>query len=219
MTSMDFLLLVRGPLFNIAVAIFVLGVSVRLLEIFLLGRQSGLSEPRRSGVWPGLKTIATRSRISTGKLQEMGFTLVGGYIFHIGFFVTLLFFVPHIELFRDTFGVSWPGLPTPVIDAVSVITIITLLAVLGYRLAHPVKRFLSRWHDHVAWLATFLPVLTGYLAFHRVIEPYALMLAIHILSVEFLLVVFPFTKLMHAFTLFAARWYNGANFGRKGVES
>jgi nitrate reductase gamma subunit len=37
--------------------------------------------------------------------------------------------------------------------------------------------------------------------------------------VELLLVVFPFTKLTHAFTVFIARWYNGAIFGRKGVES
>ena len=32
------------------------------------------------------------------------------------------------------------------------------------------------------------------------------------------MIVFPFTKLMHAFTLFMARWYNGAIAGYKGVE-
>jgi hypothetical protein len=32
-------------------------------------------------------------------------------------------------------------------------------------------------------------------------------------------VVFPFTKLIHAFTLFMARYYNGAFAGRRGVES
>ena len=33
------------------------------------------------------------------------------------------------------------------------------------------------------------------------------------------LVVLPFTKLTHMFTAFIARWYNGAIFGRKGVQS
>ena len=46
-----------------------------------------------------------------------------------------------------------------------------------------------------------------------------MLLAIHILSVELLMVVFPFTKLIHAFTLFMARYYNGAISGYKGVES
>jgi nitrate reductase gamma subunit len=33
------------------------------------------------------------------------------------------------------------------------------------------------------------------------------------------MVVFPFTKLMHTFSLFIARYYNGAIAGYKGVQS
>ncbi len=39
------------------------------------------------------------------------------------------------------------------------------------------------------------------------------------LFVELLMIVFPFTKLMHAFTIFLARWYNGAISGFRGVQS
>jgi nitrate reductase gamma subunit len=46
-----------------------------------------------------------------------------------------------------------------------------------------------------------------------------MLIAIHILSVELLMVAFPFTKLMHAFTLFMARYYNGAISGYRGVKS
>jgi nitrate reductase gamma subunit len=46
-----------------------------------------------------------------------------------------------------------------------------------------------------------------------------LLLVLHIGSVELLMVAFPFTKLMHAFTLFMARYYNGAMAGRKGVNA
>jgi len=45
------------------------------------------------------------------------------------------------------------------------------------------------------------------------------LLAIHILSVELLLVVFPFTKLMHTFTVVLSRWYGGAISGYRGVKS
>ena len=71
----------------------------------------------------------------------------------------------------------------------------------------------------MAWTVTFLPLLTGYMAYHHLLLDYTLMLAVHILSVELLLVVFPFTKLTHMATLFISRWYNGEWFGRKGVAS
>jgi nitrate reductase gamma subunit len=146
--------------------------------------------------------------------------VVAGYIFHIGFFVVLLLFAPHILVFQDVLGISWPALRTPVIDAVTVVTIIALLAVLVHRLRHPVMRFLSRFQDYLVWLVTILPLVTGYLAFHRVdVATPTMLIAIHILSVELLMVVFPFTKLMHAFTLFMARYYNGSISGYRGVNS
>jgi len=219
MSATELLHLARGPLLDIAIAIFVLGLAVRLLEIFMLGRKPDLSEPR-DGQWlHGLKTIVLRSRLTPEGSREIPTALVLGYIFHIGFFVVLLLFVPHIELFRASLGVSWPGLPTLVIDATTVVTLIAMLAVLGHRLLDPVKRFLARFEDYLVWLVTFLPLLSGYVAFHRMFGPYALVLALHILTVELFLVVFPFTKLIHAVTVFAARWYNGAIAGRRGVQS
>jgi len=44
-------------------------------------------------------------------------------------------------------------------------------------------------------------------------------LAYHILSVELLLVLAPFTKLTHMFSFVLARWYQGYLAGRRGVES
>jgi nitrate reductase gamma subunit len=146
-------------------------------------------------------------------------TLVAGYVFHIGLFITIFLFVPHIELINSIFGVRWPGLPNPVVDAVTVITMVALVVLLVHRLIHPVKRMLSGFEDYFTWLVTFLPILTGWLAYHRLVDPYPLILGIHILTVLLLLVVLPFTKLMHTFTLFIARWYNGAIYGRRGVQS
>ena len=105
------------------------------------------------------------------------------------------------------------------VDAISAVTIVTLLALLVHRLSHPVLRHLSGFEDYLVWALTLLPLVTGYLAYHRMIDPYPLALGLHILSVELLLILFPFTKLMHAITVFFARWYNGAISGRKGVQS
>jgi nitrate reductase gamma subunit len=220
MSETEILLWVRGPALQIATVIFVLGIAVRLFGILMLGRKKNLAEARGSAVAGGLRTILSRSIPDRGTLQRSTFNIVAGYIFHIGFFVVLLLFAPHILVFEDVLGISWPALRTPVIDAVTVVTIIALLAVLVHRLLHPVMRFLSRFQDYLVWLVTILPLVTGYLAFHRVgIAPPPILIAVHILSVELLMVIFPFTKLMHAFTTFMARYYNGAIAGYKGVHS
>ena len=220
MSETELLLWVRGPALQIATIIFLLGVVVRLGEILMLGRKKNLAEARGSAVAGGLRTIVTRSVPDRGTLQRSTFNVVAGYIFHIGFFIVLFFFAPHILVFQDTLGVSWPSMPTQIVDAVTVVTIIALLAVLVHRLQHKVMRFLSRFQDYLVWLVTILPLVTGYLAFHRVgVAPPPMLITIHILSVELLMVVFPFTKLMHAFTLFMSRYYNGAIAGYRGVNS
>jgi nitrate reductase gamma subunit len=220
MNAVDFLAWVRGPMFSIALIIFIFGVTVRLLEMLLIGRKPDYSESRESAFAGGMRTIFRRFMpADTGTLQRSTIVIFAGYVFHIGFFIVLLLFVPHILLIKDTLGIQWAGLPTPIIDAATVMTLLALLVLLINRLVNPVLRFLSTFQDYLIWLLTFLPVLTGYMAFHHFIQPYQLVLALHILSVELLMIVFPFTKLMHTFTLFFARWYNGAVVGRKGVKT
>lgn len=215
MTDMDLLLWARGPGLQIATAVLLLGLVFRLLEIYTPGRKSDLSEARASGMGPGFRTIISRSI----PLKGMWTKEISGYTFHIGFFIVLLFFVPHILLFKDAFGFGWPGLSNSLIDFITVLTLAALAYSLFTRITDPVRRFLSTFGDYLALLLTALPLITGYMAFHRLGLPYTQMLAIHILSVEVLMVFLPFTKLVHAVTILGSRWYNGAISGRKGVQS
>jgi nitrate reductase gamma subunit len=216
---MDFLLWVRGPAFDIALVVFVVGILLRLFEILLLGRSPQLAQPKAAELTYGLRTVVSRQLTDRGTFRRAPLVVILGYLWHIGFLVALLLFVPHIELLSASYGISWPGLPNPLVDAISAVTIVTLLALLVHRLSHPVLRHLSGFEDYLVWALTLLPMVTGYLAYHRMINPYPLALGLHILSVELLLILFPFTKLMHAITVFFARWYNGAIAGRKGVQS
>ena len=219
MSEIELLNWVRGSGFQLAVAIFVAGVVIRILEILLLGRKANLAEAKGSEMSAGLRTVFSRSIPDKSTLQRSTYTIVAGYIFHLGLFITIFLFAPHILMFKEVSGLSWPSLPTPIVDAVTIVTIITLFIVLIHRLRDPVLRFLTNYEDILVWLVTILPLITGYIAFHRIGSTAPALLAIHILSVELLLVVFPFTKLMHAFTLFIARWYNGAISGYRGVQS
>ena len=162
--------------------------------------------------------MLTRSVPDSGTLQRSTFTIVSGYIFHIGLFV-----------------------PFSCLHRISCCSMRSLVSA-GRRCQHrslmprrrdhhcaaggadtppegPGDAFPVGLSDYLVWLVTFLPLLTGYLAFHRIGLSPPMLIALHILSVELLMVLFPFTKLMHAFTLFMARYYNGAIAGYKGVHS
>lgn len=217
MNDMEFLTWVRGPGLNIAIVIFILGTLWRLFEIYSLGRKQDLAAPRFRAGASGFHTILRRSIAPPGLLKRSPVSYIGGYIFHVGLAVVVFLFAPHIKLIESLLGLSWPGLPSQIIDAVTIVTLAALVIVLVDRLKKPAKRFLSTFEDYFTWTLTFLPLLTGYMAVKHLLLPYTTMLALHILTVELLLIVIPFSKLFHVFTVFASRWYNGDINARKGV--
>jgi nitrate reductase gamma subunit len=220
MTADAYLSWVRGTGLEIAITVFIFGMVLRLLEILLLGRKRNLAPVRSSGVSEGFKTIVSRSLFrDTFTFKRTLFSQVIGYLFHLGLFIALFFLTPHLELFRAAFGFAWPGLPTSVVDFSVVVAMAAMMAMLWRRLTHPVMKQITTSSDYLAWALTFLPLLTGYMAYHHLWFNYTVLLATHILSAELLLVLFPFTKLTHAFTLFIARWYNGMLAGERGVRA
>lgn len=208
-----------GPGLAIAGAVFVFGVLIRLHEIFSLGREPDLAPRRENSPGSGLRTVLTRSLPAPGMLRRSPVTYLGSYVFHIGFFVVVVLAARHIDVIEELSGISWPALPKRATDAVALASILALLILLIDRLRDRVKRTLSGAGDYVAWALTMLPLLTGFLAHHRLLLGHSSMLSLHVLSVEILLMALPFTRLAHAFTLFIARWYNGDTFARKGVAS
>ena len=217
MNELLFLTWVRGPGLDIALSIFALGVLWRLFEIYSLGRKKDISEPRSRAGASGVHTVFRRSLPPPGMLKRSPVSYIGGYVFHIGIAIIVFLFAPHILIFTNLVGLSWPGLPSQFVDMVTIVTMAAMLVVLADRILKPAKRFLSTFEDWFTWAITFIPILTGWLAVQHLLLPYTWMLAIHILSVEIFLVVLPFTKLFHAFTLLGSRWYNGKINGHKGV--
>jgi nitrate reductase gamma subunit len=212
-----------------AFTIFVVGVLWRLVGILLLRGKKDLSEPRNRAAWKGLRLIGLRSWPRKEFLGGTAFGEIMGYTFHIGFFVALFFYLPHILFFEDLakgligvnfkqlFGVAWPYLPGGIIYFFSAVSVAALIAVLIHRLASPVKRLISNFDDYFSWFVTIAPLVTGMLAYGHIGRPYQTLLGLHLVSIELLMVWFPFGKLMHAFTIFAARSIQGIEFERKGA--
>ena len=219
MSQLELITWARGTGLAWALALCAAGIVLRLAETLSLGRSVDLAPARQQRPGSGWRTVFTRSLPAPGMFRREPVGYVAGYLFHLGLLLTLLFSAAHIELFRALWGFAWPALPPALIDAVALVAIFSLLVLLAQRLTHPVKRLLSGFADYLAWAATLLPPLTGYLATHHLLLAYPLMLAVHILSAELLLVLLPFTKLFHGVSVFFSRWYNGNAFARKGVAS
>jgi nitrate reductase gamma subunit len=227
---MSLLEFARGPGMHVALAVFVAGCLWRLVGVLLLRGNRDLSEPRTRATWTGLRLIALRSWPRREFLEGTAFGEIMGYTFHIGFLLVLFFYVPHILFFADllqalvveplrlSVNVPWPSLPTSIVSLLAVVSVVALLATLIHRLVHPVKRLISNFDDYCSWILTVAPLATGLLAYGHVGGMrYETLLAAHLLAAEALLIWFPFGKLMHAFTIFAARGATGMLFERKGA--
>ena len=217
--AFDLLMWARGPGFDIALIIFLGGVVLRLVEIIILGRKKDLSTPKGSPVSQGIKTIFSRTFPREGLVKYAPITYIGGYIFHIGFFIAFFFFAPHIALFTDAFGISWPGAGRVIVESSTALALLAIVALFYSRMTDPVRKAITTFDDYLVLILSALPLITGYVAVNKLFGDPTLMMALHVLSVDALLVAFPFTKLMHAFTFVLARYYNGAIQGRKGAES
>lgn len=220
MTLLEF---ARGPALQAALWIFALGVVWRLVGTFLLLRNRDLAEPRSTAtVKAGLRAIVMRSIPPHELEKKITFQHVTGYAWHLGFFAVLLLFGPHLPFFEQFLGFGWPYLPNTVVLVIGAFTLAILIALLVRRVLHPVLKCISTFDDYLSIFVVILPLVTGFLSYSHVQwfgVRYETLLAVHILSIEALLVWFPFGKLMHLFFAFPSRYQVGASMERKGVEA
>ena len=219
---MELLEFARGPALTFAITVFIAGVVYRIFSLFLMVKAKDSSANRaheKPAFVAALREIIRRLWPQSAYKQRTMFMLINGYVFHIGLAVIVFLLMPHILFFQDLFGISWAALPNNVIYAVSIVTGVSLIAQLVMRLANPAQRIISTFDDYFSWLVTALPVATGLLAVAHLGARYETLLALHILSVELLLVWLPFGKLGHAFLVFVSRATTGAVFARRGAAT
>ena len=138
---------------------------------------------------------------------------------HFGLAIVVFLFTPHILFIDSMFGISWPGIPNGLVMFAGAVTIAALVAQLIRRLTTPLLQVISSADDYISWVMTLLPVLTGMMAYARIGGPYQTLLAVHILTVEAMLIWFPFGKLFHAFLWVPSRAQLGAAMQRRGVKA
>lgn len=211
---MTILEVIEGPLWYLALSVFSVGVVVRIAGILLIGRPRDLSVARSSSAKGALEAVLLHSVPHGGNLGRTVYHFTAGYLFHLGLLALLLFAAPHVAFVdRTLVTLPWPAMPRWAFIVAAEAAFAGLILLYVRRLTDPVTRGLSDLDDHLgAWL-TFIVMLTGCLALQ---EASAALRAIHMVSVELLMIYFPFSRLMHAFTFLLSRGYTGATFGRRG---
>jgi len=213
MTS--FLGFVEGPLWAVAAAVFVAGAAWRIVGLLAIGRKPDISPPRASAA---LGFIKANLRHFYPRQLFLGRTfvhLLGGYGFHVGLFVLLLFAAPHVAFIKDRIlGFGWPSLPRAGFIVAAEFAFAGLILLWVRRISDPVMRRITDRDDHVGSWLTFLVMLTGCMALG---QSHEFLRASHMLLVDLWLIYFPFSRLMHAFTFVLSRGFTGATYGRRGM--
>ncbi|TAK85411.1 MAG: nitrate reductase [Betaproteobacteria bacterium] len=212
---MPLLELARGPALAFSIAVLVFGLAWRLYGILRYPARVDYSEPRRRDLAAGGLRAIFAKMAPPKNVKVRAAAMANAYAYHLGLAVVVFGFAPHIAFFERYTGIGWPALPDALIYVAAGVTIVGLLIALLARLTDRVLRLLSSFDDYWSWFVTIAPLATGMALLPAPAEPVAV--AIHLLSLELLLVWLPFGKLAHAALVFVSRWRTGVDFTRKGA--
>jgi nitrate reductase gamma subunit len=212
---MELLEFARGPGLALSIIVFVLGLAWRLYRIFRRPVRADYSEPRRRDLAAGgLRAIFTKMLPPKG-VRIRGAQMANAYAYHIALALIAFGFAPHIAFIARYLGLAWPALPDAVTYIATAVAILGLIYALMTRLTDGVQRLLSSFDDYFSWAVTMAPLVTGMALLPQPAPP--AWIALHLLSLELLLVWLPFGKLAHAALVCVSRWRTGADFTRKGA--
>ncbi|MEI7644813.1 MAG: hypothetical protein WCJ55_11085 [Chloroflexales bacterium] len=228
METANMLAFARGPLFYTALLVFIAGMTYRLVSVLLLGwkrdrvpgkgsklRGVAVSYAKGLGIFPFIPWVK-------GTFSRNQVTYLAGGLFHLGLFVVIFLGTAHMLVWKSLLGFGWPTLMLPVIDWLSAVTIVAMVALFVNRLANPVLKLLSGPSEWLNLLVVFLPMITGYgLTHHRLLGifplPYENLFIGHMMSVNIMLIWIPFSRISHFMFYFFSRTYHGAQAGKRAV--
>ncbi len=190
----------RGPVFVFAITFLVLG----LLRHVLLMAWEIVRTLRRAGdkTIPYRQVVKATVRwlVPVDKIRNEVLFSATSILFHVAILIVPLFLAGHIALWARGLGVSWPAVPNLLADVLTIVAVVTAVAIVIQRLSARATRKLSRLQDYMLPLVVALPFVTGFFAMHPGLSPFAFETALflHVMSGNLVLILIPITKLSHA---------------------
>ena len=213
----------RGPLFMVSLLIFIAGMVYRLVQVAMLGWNKDQSKPRGSkgtgvvkswlrgiAIWPFIPWV------KEAFIRNPVMYIAGG-LFHLGLFVVIFLGTPHMLVWKSLLGFGWGTLPLPYIDWLAVAGIIGMILLLILRRTNPVLKLLSGLPEYFNWLFVFLPMISGYIMTHHLFFRYEVAYSLHMLTVDWMLIWIPFSRISHFMFYFFSRTIHGVEWGKRAV--
>ncbi|KUJ95381.1 MAG: Uncharacterized protein XD41_1592 [Desulfonauticus sp. 38_4375] len=140
-------------------------------------------------------------------------TFFVSYLFHICIILVPIFYSGHIFILEEYIDLPFepPMLPDILSDVLTFLALVSGIFLLLRRIIYPPARYVSSSKDFGLLLLVLIPFLTGFLAVRGIGGDFLLFL--HVLSAELLLLILPFTRIMHMFLGLFSRSYTGSEFG------
>ena len=190
----------RGPLFRFSFAIMALGL-LRVIVLDLLGAYDAYRKAGEKDLPWGL--IINRSlqwfipinRVFKYRPIYSSISI----LFHVGLLLVPVFLFAHVHLWKQAIGFGWFTLPKEWADWLTILTIVSGIALFIGRVFTRSSSFLSRFQDYIWPLLLLVPFVSGYICSNLTISPklYQLLMLTHVLSAELIFVLMPFTKIAH----------------------
>jgi nitrate reductase gamma subunit len=199
----DWLRLAMGPLFWTALTFMVFG----LLRHVVLAIWEGARAYQRAGdkYIPVGQVLRNTLRwlVPFDRLRNRWLFSLTTLLFHVGVILVPLLLAGHIALWEKALGISWPALPNSIATILTLVVVVTVLAVVIQRLGARDSRVLGRFQDYALPLFIAVPFLTGFLVMHPAWNPFTRnpTLLVHVLSADLLIFLVPLTKLSHMILL------------------
>lgn len=196
-----------GPLFRFSLAVMLLG-ALRALIITLYDlhtsrrRAADKTVPWKSALRDTLSwMIPFEKLIGTRPL----FSLVS-FVFHAGLIVCALFLQDHMLLVREATGISWPALARAAADALTAAAIVACGILLLFRIFKKAAMAISGFQDYALLVLMCIVMLSGFFASRSINPlPHRETMLIHTLGANMVLMLLPFTKLVHS-VLYPLLW-------------
>lgn len=204
--------ILRGPLVWVAFLVFIGGSGYKVYTLLDMAKKEKVVFPFISlkgtlkSIFHWVIPFASRS----WRLRPI--VTIVTFLFHICLVFTPIFLLSHNILWQESWGITWWSLPENVADMMTLIVIFTCVFFLFRRILKPEVKFVTFPSDYALLAISFLPFLTGFLAYHQWVFTHKAMVNLHILFGEIMLIAIPFTRLAHVFYFFLTRSWMGSTF-------
>jgi nitrate reductase gamma subunit len=204
---------VRGPLVWIAFLIFVGGSIYQVRNLILLAKKEKVVYPYISLKLTLRSILHWLVPFASVNWRRHPVITTMTFILHIGLVILPIFVLGHIVLIRESWGISWWNISEGLGDALTILVIAACIFFFLRRIFAPEVKFVTFSSDYLILAVTFLPFISGFLAYHQLLLSRETMVILHMIFGSAMLIAVPFTRIIHMFYFFLTRAFMGSDHG------